>query len=50
MKQTKKLHPFMDHLKKAKRQNAEFCEWLAMAMGSLCADIQSSKFVLKCLI
>lgn len=31
MKQTKKLHPFMDYLKKAKRQNAEFCEWLAMA-------------------
>ena len=23
MKQTKKLHPFMDHLRKAKKQNAE---------------------------
>ena len=31
MKQTKKLHPFMDHLRKAKRQNAEFCSWLDMA-------------------
>ena len=31
MKQTKKLHPFMDHLKKAKKQNAEFVSWLAMA-------------------
>ena len=31
MKQTKKPHPFMDHLKKTKKQNAEFCEWLAMA-------------------
>ena len=31
MKQNKKLHPFMDHLKKAKKQNAEFCSWLAMA-------------------
>ena len=31
MKQTKKLHPFMNHLKKARKQNAEFCDWLAMA-------------------
>jgi hypothetical protein len=31
MKQRKKLHPFMDHLRKAKKQNAEFCSWLAMA-------------------
>ena len=31
VKQTKKPHPFMDHLKKTKKQNAEFCEWLAMA-------------------
>lgn len=30
MKQTKKLHPFMDHLKKSRKQNAEFCEWLSM--------------------
>ena len=31
MKQTKTIHPFMDHLRKAKKQNAEFCSWLAMA-------------------
>ena len=31
MKQTKTIHPFMDHLKKARKQNVEFCEWIAMA-------------------
>ena len=31
MKQTKKLHPFMDYLRNAKKQNAEFESWLAMA-------------------
>ena len=31
MKQTKTLHPFMDHLKKAKKQNEEFESYLSMA-------------------
>ena len=31
MKQTRTTHPFMDHLRKAKKQNAEFESWLAMA-------------------